>query len=186
MNPARTRLQYSRRFTVPPRLCSTSWRELERPSTPAMTLGLAAASITQSDGARESTSLAARASPWTRRIPSRFSSDRLTSLPGRLKLSKPLTACPLPRPASARAIALPANPQIPEISMRTPVPPSFGLLRRLHGGLLLGLLVGLALLDADLEQVAHEHPGLLLVVKGCGGGRGGCGGRGRDRGGRGH
>ena len=33
---------------LPPKLCSTSWRLLVLPSNPASTLGLAAASITQS------------------------------------------------------------------------------------------------------------------------------------------
>ena len=38
-------------------------------------------------------------------------------------------------------------------------------------GLQLGVLVGLALLDADLEEVADEHPRLLLVLHGRGGRR---------------
>jgi hypothetical protein len=72
--PARRLLQYSSRLIVPRRLCSTTCRELERPSTPAITLGFAEASITQSAGGRASMSLAARTSPWTSLIPRRFSS----------------------------------------------------------------------------------------------------------------
>src|SRR5580658_8155339 len=121
MNPARFLLQYSSRFMVPPRLCSTTCRELERPSTPASTLGLAEASMTQSQGARASMSLAARTSPCASRIPRRFSSARFPSLPGRMKLSSPQISYPRPCAASARAIALPAKPQIPEIRIRTPV-----------------------------------------------------------------
>ena len=44
--------RYSSMLTVPSRLCSISWRLLVLPSTPASTLGLAAASITQSTGGR--------------------------------------------------------------------------------------------------------------------------------------
>ncbi len=56
--PARWRRQYSRRFTVPRRLCSRSWRLLVAPSTPARTFGVAAASITTSAAGRVSKSLA--------------------------------------------------------------------------------------------------------------------------------
>src|ERR1035438_5403370 len=181
MNPARWRLQCSSRLTVPPRLCSTSWRELERPSTPAMTVGFAAASTTQSHAGRASTSLAARASAWTSFIPRRFRSARLASLPGRMKLSNPETSWAPPCAASARAIAFPAKPQIPDISIRTPVLPLVGrLCGRFRGGLLLRVLVGLALLDAYLEKIADEHPGLPLLLDGRPGGRGG-GGRNLDR-----
>ena len=45
---ARWRRQYSSIFTVPSRLCSTSCRLDVRPSMPASTLGLAAASSTTS------------------------------------------------------------------------------------------------------------------------------------------
>src|ERR1700679_381812 len=162
MNPARTRLQYSRRFTVPRRLCSTACRELDSPSTPARTLGFAAASISQSQAGRASISLADRMSPCTRRIPRRLSSARFASLPGRMKLSRPDISCPLPWAASARAIALPAKPQIPEIRIRTPVSPLIALLGRgRRSGLLFRVLEGLALLDSDLKKVADEHPRLL-------------------------
>src|SRR5215472_6235795 len=57
MRPALRCLQYSSRFTVPHRLCSTSWRLLDLPSTPARTLGLAAASRTQSADGKDSKSL---------------------------------------------------------------------------------------------------------------------------------
>ncbi len=76
---------------MPSRLCSTSCRLLVRPSTPASTLGLAAASMTHSASGSASKSLAARWSAWNSRPPSRFSSARFVSLPGRMKLSKPKT-----------------------------------------------------------------------------------------------
>src|ERR1039457_4299700 len=166
-------------LSVPTRLCSTSCRGLESPSTPARMLGFAAASITQSLAGRASMSLAARASPCTSLTPRRFRSARFPSLPGRMKLSKPEISYPGPCAASARAIALPAKPQIPEMSMRTPVLPLVGrLCGWLGGGLLPRLLVGLALMDAYLEKVAHEHPGLPLLRDGV---RGGRRGGGRDR-----
>src|SRR5260221_12811996 len=48
IKPAFRARQYSRVFSVPRRLCSTSWRLLDRPSTPASKLGFAAASMTHS------------------------------------------------------------------------------------------------------------------------------------------
>ncbi len=54
--------QYSSKFTAPERLCSMSWRLLVLPSMPASTLGLAAASIIQSQPGSDSKSLAQRTS----------------------------------------------------------------------------------------------------------------------------
>ncbi len=119
MKPARWALAYSRRFTVPPRLCSTSCRELVRPSTPASTLGFAAASITQSAAGSVSRSLAARRSPWKSFTPRRRRASRLASLPGRMKLSNPQMVWPAPRSAKVRASVLPTKPQMPEMRMRT-------------------------------------------------------------------
>ena len=64
--------------------------------------------------------LAALASAWMSFTPRRFSSARLSSLPGLMKLSKPSTSYPPPSPTSPRAIAFPAKPQMPEMRMRTP------------------------------------------------------------------
>src|SRR5712691_5690015 len=72
-NPAPIFLQYSSRLMVPPRLCSTDWRLLESAPTPANTLGLAAASITQSTFGRTSKSLGQRTSPWRTRTPTALS-----------------------------------------------------------------------------------------------------------------
>ncbi len=62
-SPAFERRQYSSTFSVPTRLCSINCRRLVLPSTPASTLGLAAASITQSAGGSRSRSLDMRTSP---------------------------------------------------------------------------------------------------------------------------
>ena len=48
--------------------------------------------------------------------------------------------------------------------MRTPGLPLVGRLSGGFGGLALRLLVGFALLDADLEEVAHQHPRLALLL----------------------
>ena len=82
MKPAPCCLQYSSTLTVPTRLCSMSWRLLLCPSTPASTLGLAAASITQSAGGSASKSLARARRRAGRSMPSRCRRARFVSLPG--------------------------------------------------------------------------------------------------------
>ena len=63
INPAKHLLQYSNTLTVPSRLCSISCRLLVTSDVPAKTLGLAAASITQSTADNDSRSLGFRMSP---------------------------------------------------------------------------------------------------------------------------
>ena len=95
-----------------------SWRELVWPSTPARTLGLAAASMTQSTAGRVSRSLGARRSPWKSLTPIFFRASRFDSLPGRMKLSKPKREWPAPDSASEPARVLPTKPHTPEIKIR--------------------------------------------------------------------
>src|SRR5919108_4454100 len=87
INPAEDLLQYSNKLSVPTRLCSTSCRLLVTPDTPAKTLGLAAASITQSTGDNDSRSLGFRMSPCLATTPLWLRARRLTSPPGRPRFS---------------------------------------------------------------------------------------------------
>ena len=116
--PTPCRRQYSSMLTVPNRLCSTSCRGLVRPSTPARTLGFAAASTTQSTRGSDSKSLAILMSPWMTVTPSWRRARRLVSLPGRLRLSTPKSVCPAPLSTQVRASVVPAKPHTPEIKMR--------------------------------------------------------------------
>ena len=120
--PAPCRLQYSSVLSVPARLCSINWRLEDLPSTPASTLGLAAASITQSAGGRVSKSAALRTSPCHTRMPAQRSRSRFCSEPGRMKLSMPKISTPPARSARLSASVLPANPQIPVIKIFMPWP----------------------------------------------------------------
>jgi hypothetical protein len=85
-SPARCALQNSSTFTMLARLCSNSCRLLTLPASPASTLGLAAASITQSAAGRTSKSLAWRMSPWMNLTPRFRSRTRLISEPGRMEV----------------------------------------------------------------------------------------------------
>src|SRR5665213_2425973 len=100
-------------LTVPQKLCLSNWRELVLPSTPASTLGFAAASITYSAAGKVSKSDALRTSAWMIFTPSFASSRRFSSLPGRMKLSTPVICKFSADASSARASVLPANPQMP-------------------------------------------------------------------------
>jgi len=115
MNPAECRRQYSSRLTVPKRLCSISCRVVDRRSKPASTLQFAAASIIQSAGGRQSTSLAFRISPW-KTLVLRWLRRRFDSLPDRIRLSIPKTSASGVVSRIRRASTEPTNPQIPAIS----------------------------------------------------------------------
>ncbi len=84
MKPARWALQYSRTLIVPVRLWSTSSLELVLPSTPASTLGLAAASTTKSAAGSAAMAAASRRSAVRTLMPSFASGAVLVSLPGRM------------------------------------------------------------------------------------------------------
>src|SRR5215831_504706 len=89
INPAEHLLQYSNTLTVPSRLCSINCRLLVASDIPAKTLGLAAASITQSTADSDSRSLGFRMSRCCTTTPCCMSARRFSSLPGRLRLSTP-------------------------------------------------------------------------------------------------
>ena len=52
-------------------------------------------------------------------MPMRLSSRRFSSLPGRMKLSKPKTSAPATHSLSRAAMVLPTNPHIPLIKIFT-------------------------------------------------------------------
>ena len=97
------------------RLCSTSCRELAGPETPARTLGLAAASTTKSTAGNASMSLISRTSPCVSLTPSRPSSRRFNSLPGRPEVIQSEEVCLAPDADHAWASVEPTNPQAPVI-----------------------------------------------------------------------
>ena len=74
----------------------------DAPCTPASTLGLAAASMTQSAAGSVSRSLAVRMSPWMKFTPSVRNRRRLVSEPGRIRLSIPQIERPRGAPAGIR------------------------------------------------------------------------------------
>src|SRR5579871_3147857 len=125
MAPALQRRQYSSVLTTLQRLCSTSCLLVDFPSTPASTLGLAAASITHSASGNISRSLAIRRSPWKSFTPAALSRVRFVSAPGRARLSTPKISTSLRRSRRDRTKLLPTNPQIPVI--RTFIRLGFGL-----------------------------------------------------------
>ena len=102
---------------VPTKLCSSSCRLLESSVTPARTLGLAAASTTQSTLGSRSKSLGQRTSPCKTRTPAVFSCERFCSPPARRKLSMPETSTLESNSRNVRASVLPVKPQIPAISI---------------------------------------------------------------------
>ena len=72
-------------------------------------------SATFGNGSR---SLAARRSPWKSFTPMRFSSARLRSLPGRMKLSKPAISCASGLIATFTPVSRITRPQRQSISSR--------------------------------------------------------------------
>src|SRR4029077_12001252 len=117
INPAEDLLQYSNTSTVPSRLCSISCRLLVTSDIPAKTLGLAAASITQSTAGSDSRSLGFRMSPCRTTTPSSIRARRFSSLPGRLRLSIPSIWSPSRLFNNSRANVLPTKPQTPVINI---------------------------------------------------------------------